>query len=359
MWFVSIILLNYNGKRFNKPCIDSILQQNYQNFEIIFVDNSSTDWSLEEVKKIYQKESQSRKIIIIESKKNTWFAWGNNLWVQHASRNSEYICLLNNDTTVPKNRLRKLMDGIQSNATLWAISWMILDVWYEAQTLEIYKDKKEVFTPNIFGEIVINKISPKEAKTWIYYTAGLSGCCFLYKRSIIEKPFPDFYFAYTEDIFLSRYILYKWYTLGISTESIIHHHGSWSFGKKPSNFKLFYGNRNQIINYLVFYNISTIVKLLPLFLITQISHLFINSFWKRLWAKIKAWTWICKHSRQIRKLRKFIQENKKIQEKEFIQHLSYKFNDNIPRWNFWKITVKIIRSMNKIFTSYCRYFLYK
>ena len=68
---VSIILLNYNGIKFNIPCINSILKQSYQNFEIIFVDNVSTDKSLEEVKKTYQKEVQSKKIIIVENIKNT------------------------------------------------------------------------------------------------------------------------------------------------------------------------------------------------------------------------------------------------------------------------------------------------
>ena len=130
-WYVSIILLNYNGKQFNKPCIESILQQNYQDFEIVFIDNSSTDWSLEEVKKDYQKEIQNKKIIIIESKKNLWFAWGNNLWAGHTSKKSEYICLLNNDTTVPNNRLKELIQWIQSDSTLWAVGSLILDRWYE------------------------------------------------------------------------------------------------------------------------------------------------------------------------------------------------------------------------------------
>ena len=55
MKLVSIILLNYNGEIFNKSCIDSILDQNYQNFEIVFVDNASSDDSLKEVKFLYKK----------------------------------------------------------------------------------------------------------------------------------------------------------------------------------------------------------------------------------------------------------------------------------------------------------------
>ena len=45
--FVSIIVPNYNKSHFLKRCIDSILAQTYPNFEIIIVDNRSTDDSIE------------------------------------------------------------------------------------------------------------------------------------------------------------------------------------------------------------------------------------------------------------------------------------------------------------------------
>ena len=76
---VSIILLNYNGKKFNKACIDSILKQSYQDFEIVFVDNISTDGSVKEVESLYAKEIAAKKIKIIRSAENTGFSGGNNL----------------------------------------------------------------------------------------------------------------------------------------------------------------------------------------------------------------------------------------------------------------------------------------
>jgi glycosyltransferase involved in cell wall biosynthesis len=50
---VSVIVLNYNGKRHLKTCLDSILRADYPNFEIILVDNASTDGSVEWVTKNY------------------------------------------------------------------------------------------------------------------------------------------------------------------------------------------------------------------------------------------------------------------------------------------------------------------
>ncbi|MBP7847646.1 glycosyltransferase [Patescibacteria group bacterium] len=98
---VSIVILNYNGKKFNQACLSSVLQQSYTNFEIIFVDNASRDGSVEEVEKNFETEIISGKIKVIRNKINTGFSGGNNIGVAHADSQSFYICLLNNDTTVP------------------------------------------------------------------------------------------------------------------------------------------------------------------------------------------------------------------------------------------------------------------
>ena len=63
---VSVIVNCLNGERFVNRSIKSILNQNYQNFEIIFWDNKSIDNSLKIVKKLQKK---SNKIRIFSSKK--------------------------------------------------------------------------------------------------------------------------------------------------------------------------------------------------------------------------------------------------------------------------------------------------
>ena len=44
---VSVIIVNYNGKILLEKCLESLLKVNYDNFEIILVDNNSTDGSIE------------------------------------------------------------------------------------------------------------------------------------------------------------------------------------------------------------------------------------------------------------------------------------------------------------------------
>jgi len=357
MWSVSIILLNYNWKEFNKPCIDSILGQNYHDFEIIFVDDASTDTSLEEVKECYQQEIYNKKIIIVENLENTWFAWSSNLWVKNVSKKSEYICFLNNDTIVPNNWLEELIKWIESDMKLWGVWSIILNHWMEAQIKHKIFDDKNIVTSSFFSESVWKKIPDNEFKKWIFHVSVVSWCCFLYRKKLVNEPFKDYYFAYSEDFFLSWIILLQWYKLAIVWNSLVYHVGSGSFGREPSDFKLFHWNKNQIINFLVFYNRWIKLKLFPLFLLIQLWHLFVNVPWKRFKAKYKSWIRIYKNWWKIKKTKKYIMSNAKITQNSFLKQLSCKFNDEVFFVQQKKWQIMIIKITNKIFRFYCKILL--
>ena len=71
-----VILVNYNGKKYNKQCIDSILKsKSSKDINIVVVDNASTDGSMEELDKIAKSVS---KVHVIKLNKNLGFAKGNN-----------------------------------------------------------------------------------------------------------------------------------------------------------------------------------------------------------------------------------------------------------------------------------------
>lgn len=324
---VSIILLNYNWKQFNKSCIDSILAQNYQNFEIIFVDQCSTDWSLEEVKHLYRKEIKSWKIKIVKNTENNWFTGWNNLWVKHADKKSKYICLLNNDTVVQKDWLEKLVQSIEKDNELWAVSCLILNKWFEEKEKNqiLIKHKKCVST--IFWESVYENMTQSEIESKFYYTTTLSWCCFMYRKEIVDKPFPQYYFAYAEDLYLSRFIINKWYKLWVCLDTYLNHYGSWSFWTKPSKLKLFHWNKNQIINFLVFYPLSYRILLSPLFVIKEVAHLFMWVPIMRLNAKIKWWLWIIKNYEIIKKTKGKIDTNRKITWYQFLKDNPFKLSD--------------------------------
>lgn len=347
---VSIILLNYNWKKFNKDCIDSILTQNYQNFEIIFVDQCSTDWSLEEVENIYQKEIKSWKIKIIKNPENNWFTWWNNLWVKYADKNSKYICLLNNDTVVQKNWLEKLVQSIEKDNELWAVSCLILDKWWEKKIMnQIYLEHKKQ-SSSIFWESIYIDMNKTEISSNFYYTSVLWGCCFMYKKHIVKTPFPEYYFAYAEDLYLSRLILNSNHKLWVCLDTFVNHYWSWSFWKKPSVMKLFHWNKNQIINYLVFYPFLYRILLFPLFIIKEVSHLFLGAPFIRLKAKIRWWIWILRNYGKIRETRKFVNKNKRIWSYQFIKQQEFLLSDSL--FVEHKFLKALIKFWNALFWTY-------
>jgi len=153
---VSIIILNWNGWEDTLECLESIYQINYNNYNVILVDNDSEDNSIQTIKEyangeieikskffkythdnkpieimeysqreyeeLKQKEylnlnnkvkdSKTNKLIIIKNEKNYGFAEGNNIGIKFAQKlfDPDYFLLLNNDTVVEPNFLKELVE---------------------------------------------------------------------------------------------------------------------------------------------------------------------------------------------------------------------------------------------------------
>lgn len=100
---ISVIILNYNGKKLLEISIPSVLKQTFKNFELIIVDNGSTDDSFNFV------ESQVKPIKWVSNKTNT-FSAGNNAGIRIAS--GDYILILNNDAELAEDCLEQIAAAI-------------------------------------------------------------------------------------------------------------------------------------------------------------------------------------------------------------------------------------------------------
>ena len=117
----SVILLNFNGKDYTIDCIDSVLKSDYPNFEIVIIDNASTDGSFAVLKKKYLK---NKRVRIFRSESQLHFCGGNNLGAKKAK--GEKIILLNNDTIVDKNWIKELA-LFSENHPKWMVQPKILN----------------------------------------------------------------------------------------------------------------------------------------------------------------------------------------------------------------------------------------
>ena len=117
---VGIVLLNWNGWKDTIECIKSFKEVSYHNFQIIVVDNGSTDDSVKKLSNL------KYPITLIETGKNLGFAGGNNVGIHHALKaGNEYIMLLNNDTTVDKKFLTIFVNYAEKNPKVGALTGKI------------------------------------------------------------------------------------------------------------------------------------------------------------------------------------------------------------------------------------------
>jgi GT2 family glycosyltransferase len=121
--FVSIIVLNFNGENYLKQCLFSVLETKYPNFEVIFVDNASTDSSLKIIRKNFGNDKRLR---IFTSTQNLGFSAGNNFGLRHAR--GDYIVFLNNDTIADPYWLDALVSTMEKDKTIGLAGSTILSI---------------------------------------------------------------------------------------------------------------------------------------------------------------------------------------------------------------------------------------
>src|SRR3989338_3853888 len=115
---LSVVVLNWNGKQYLNNCLGSLSKQNYKDFEVILVDNGSTDGSVDYVRKNFPKAR------VIENKKNLGFTIGNNIGIEKSK--GRYVFILNNDTKLDKSCLKELVNVMDSNKKIGMVSAKML-----------------------------------------------------------------------------------------------------------------------------------------------------------------------------------------------------------------------------------------
>lgn len=107
---ISIIVLNWNNPKDTLECLHSVMKIHYPNFDIVVVDNGSTDDSVNTISKTFPE------ITIVRNEKNLGYAEGNNRGICFAlERGADFVFLINNDTVVDPHILDALMDAARSN----------------------------------------------------------------------------------------------------------------------------------------------------------------------------------------------------------------------------------------------------
>ena len=227
---LSIIIVNYNVKHFLKQCLKSIekARQNIK-MEIFVVDNNSVDNSIEMLK----NDFPNVKLII--NNKNVGFSKANNQAIKQTK--GKYILLLNPDTIIEENTLKKTIAFFENNNNVGATGVKMID----GNGNFLPESKRSLPTPaiafyKIFG---LSTLFPKSKKFGKYHLNYLdenkiheidviSGAFFMTRKKILDNIglLDEDFFMYGEDIDLSYRIQKNGYkNFYLPTTSIIHYKG--------------------------------------------------------------------------------------------------------------------------------------
>jgi len=309
---VSIIILNYNAGNLLLNCVDSVFKSTYPNFEVLVVDNISTDNSHIVCKKKFEK------IHLIENKENLGYCEGNNVGIRNA--NGEFVVILNPDTIVEPNWLNHLMSAYNEfGEGLYQPKFFSLNEKHVLQStgnmLHIFgfgfaKDK---------GKIDDEKMESVEK---INYA---SGTCLFTSKIVLDKIglLDPFLFLYHDDLDLG----WRAAHIGINSfyvpKSIIYHAESYSI--KWSSKKFYWLERNRKYCLLTHYSKETYAKMrFSLFLVDLCVWLFYLSK-GFLGAKIKAELDIFRNRKTIKIRHNQLEKMKIVSDKDLIE----KFPDEI------------------------------
>jgi len=313
---VSIIILNYNGKEFLGDCLNSVLKQDYGDFEIILFDNNSEDGSADFARKNFEKAG----IKVVTSDVNLGFAGGNNEALKSAS--GDLIVLLNNDTIVEENWLSELVKTVTSDESVGIAQSLVIT---EGIPMKYYEKNGTI---NLFGHNIMEVFEIGEDGTGEIFQAN--GCSLIVKRKILEETgglFPDEYFAYAEDSYLSFKVVFAGYKILHTSKSVVRHKGGATMRKYKSEAVTFYQERNRILNFLIFFSKSFRRKYcLLLWMNIKIKVLYSLFTGKYSFKGIAgAYIWIFKNRKWIRTKRLELEKIKKVNEKQVISMLSGKY----------------------------------
>lgn len=232
---LSIIIPNWNGKKFLKECLDSLKKQTYNNFEIILVDNGSTDGSIDFIQKEY-----GDFVKIIRNETNLGFAEGSNIGIRSAR--GEFIVLLNNDTKTDPFWLEELVKTIHIDPKVGMWGSKIYSYYHKNQIEAVGELIYWDGLTRAKGQFEIDNGQFNFMEEILYPP----GCGAMYRRKIFDEIglFDKDFFAYADDAEIGiRARLAGWKALFVP-KAILYHKNSGT-GGQHSPFKAFYVERNR------------------------------------------------------------------------------------------------------------------
>lgn len=235
---VSIITVNYNQPEVTLEWLRSIQQISYTRYEIIIVDNGSTDNTLENYLMNYAN------VTFIKSATNRGFAGGNNIGIENAK--GELLLLLNNDTEVEPGFLEPLVACIQ-NLPRAAIVSPKIKYFYQQNIIQ-YAGGRRINPITGRGKFIGSGEADSIKYSSTHSTELIHGAAMLLSKKLIQQIglMEERFFLYYEELDWGERAKRAGCILYVVGESVVYHKESVSVGKN-SPLRMYYTTRNRTL----------------------------------------------------------------------------------------------------------------
>ena len=245
---VSIIIVNHNGKTLLEKCLESLFKVNYENFEVILVDNNSTDDTVEFVTKNHPS------IILLKLNSNKGFAEPNNIGSKIAT--GKYLLFLNNDTIVTPSFISEMVSVIENDNKI-AI----------CQSLLLKPDESVDSSGDFIDHLGVVYNSTKKTDN-IREISSARGASMLIHKKIFDilEGFDEKFYVSFEDVDLGWRTWMIGYKVILTPKSIVYHVGGQTIKSKKPEIA-FHGFKNQLAMKITNFEPSTAIRNTLLFFI--------------------------------------------------------------------------------------------
>lgn len=234
-----MIVLNWNGGGIVEECLASLLNQTYKDFELLVVDNGSTDVSRE-----WLKKNAHLGYRLIENERNLGYAGGNNIGIREAR--GEWIALVNNDVCADRRWLEELMSVAGDDEVLQDVGMLASKVVFYSARDSLDNTGHLIYPDGLNRGRDRLKRDDGRAET-VGEVLFPSGCAGLYKKAMLEEigGFDERFFAYGDDADIGlRGRLSGWRCLYVPKARVYHRYSMSAGAYSP--FKAYHVERNRV-----------------------------------------------------------------------------------------------------------------
>lgn len=241
----TVVIPNYNGIKYIQACLESLFIGTTTDFEVIVVDNASTDGSLELVKEKFPQ------VILIENQENTGFDKAVNQGI--LASKTPYVILLNNDTEVEHAFVHELEKIMEQDKRLFSASAKMIAL-HDKEKLD---DAGDFYCALGWAFARGKGKNPELFNRKCEIFASCAGAA-IYRRECFEKIglFDENHFAYLEDIDIGYRAKLYGYRNCFAPGAVVYHAGSATSGSRYNAFKTKLASQNSV--YLVYKNMPLV-----------------------------------------------------------------------------------------------------